>query len=140
MRWFVLLVLACTLVSGCRPWFFGPPREKNPNDEMTTYYVGLIYHGPTWTPDSSPEVKRVQEEHMMNLQAMARNGKLVLAGPVTDSGDLRGLFIFRTKNLEEARALTDSDPAVKAGRLRVELHPWYGPKGLYVNTKPTVSR
>jgi uncharacterized protein YciI len=132
----VLFVWACVLLSGCRPWFLGPPRDKGLDDEMTTYYVGLIFHGPTWTPDTSPDVKRLQEEHLLNLQKLARDGKLVLAGPVTDSGDLRGLFVFRTESLEEARALTDNDPAVKAGRLRVELHPWYGPKGLYVNTRP----
>ena len=140
VRRFVFFVCVCAALSACRPWFFGQPREKNRDDEMTTYYVGLIYHGPTWTQDTSPEVKKLQEEHLLNLQALARDGKLVLAGPITDSGELRGLFVFRTKDLEEARALTDNDPAVKAGRLRVELHPWYGPKGLYVNTRPAGSR
>jgi len=28
--------------------------------------------------------------------------------------------------LEEAQALTSTDPAFKAGRLTMELHPWYG--------------
>lgn len=60
MRRFVLLVCLCAALGACRPWFFGPPREKNPDDQMTTYYVGLIYHGPTWTPDTSPEVKKLQ--------------------------------------------------------------------------------
>ena len=51
---------------------------------------------------------------------------MVLAGPFGDGGDLRGLFFYDVKTMEEARELVDSDPAVKAGRLRVELHPWWG--------------
>ena len=41
-----------------------------------------------------------------------------------DDGDLRGIVILKVNSLEEAQALVNQDPAVKAGRLRVELHPW----------------
>jgi uncharacterized protein YciI len=59
-------------------------------------------------------------------------GKLVLAGPFVDDGDMAGMFVFRVLSLEEAKALCDTDPAVQAGRLRVELHPWYSAKGITI--------
>lgn len=105
--------------------------------EMTTYYVGLLYRGPKWTPQVTPETQRIQEGHMANIRRMADAGKLVLAGPFADDTDLRGIFVFTTGSLEEARALCDQDPAVQAGRLKVELHPWYAAKGIRVDPPKT---
>ena len=31
---------------------------------------------------------------------------------------------------QEARALTETDPAIRAGSLVMELHPWYGSAAL----------
>ena len=72
---------------------------------------------------------------MANIRKMAETGKLILAGPFTDDGDLRGLFVFRTGTLEEAKALAEQDPAVKAGRLRLEWHPWFAAKNITVTAK-----
>jgi uncharacterized protein YciI len=48
---------------------------------------------------------------------------------------VRGLFIFRTDSLEEAKALAEQDPAVRAGRLGIEWHPWYAAKNITVTAK-----
>jgi uncharacterized protein YciI len=101
--------------------------------EMTTYYVGFLYRGPKWTPEDTPEVERLQEEHMANIRRMADSGKLLLAGPFSDGGNLRGMFVFQVDSMEEAKALADAHPAVKAGRLTVEMHPWYSAKGIRVD-------
>jgi uncharacterized protein YciI len=100
---------------------------------MTTYYVGLLFRGPAWTPERTPEVEAIQEGHMANIRRLADEGKLLLAGPFTDGGDLRGMFVFQVGSMEEARALVDTDPAVKAGRLRVEIHPWYSARGIRID-------
>jgi hypothetical protein len=34
------------------------------------------------------------------------------------------------ESVDEARKLTATDPAIQAGSLRMELHPWYGPAAL----------
>ncbi|HEV8200301.1 MAG TPA: YciI family protein [Candidatus Polarisedimenticolia bacterium] len=100
--------------------------------EMTTYYVGLLYRGPSWSPEDTPEHRRIQEGHLANIKRLADEGKLILAGPFSDDGDLRGMFVFLVGSLQEAKALVDTDPAVQAGRLRVELHPWFSAKGINV--------
>jgi uncharacterized protein YciI len=61
---------------------------------------------------------------------MAEEGKLLTAGPFLDNGDVRGIYIFNVSTLEEAEALTKTDPAIQAGSLVMELHPWYGPASL----------
>ncbi len=101
-----------------------------PTITMKTYYLGLIRKGPAWTPGDTPEIRALQEAHMANIRRLGEEGKLLLAGPFTDGGDLRGLFLFEVATLEEAKALCETDPAVKAGRLVVEVHPWLGPEGL----------
>jgi uncharacterized protein YciI len=103
--------------------------------EMTTYYVGFLYRGAKWTPEETAETRKLQEEHMANIQKMAAAGKLVIAGPFVDNGDLRGLYVFRVASAEEAKALVESDPAVKAGRLRFELHPWYAARNITVTAR-----
>ena len=109
-----------------------PPSIGPGGYEMTTYYVGLLYRGPNWSPEDTPERRTIQEGHLANIRRLADEGKLLLAGPFTDDGELRGLFVFQVASLEEAKALCDSDPAVKAGRLRIELHPWYSARGINV--------
>jgi uncharacterized protein YciI len=56
--------------------------------------------------------------------------KLIAAGPFGDNGRLRGIFVFRVDSLEEAKNLTAGDPAVQAGRLAMDIHPWMIPEGI----------
>jgi uncharacterized protein YciI len=78
--------------------------------EMTTYYVGFLYRGAKWTPEETPETRKIQEGHMANIQKLGAAGKLVIAGPFTDNGDLRGLYVFRAASAEEAKASSRATP------------------------------
>jgi uncharacterized protein len=107
-----------------------PAQEKK--YEMTTYVLGLLKPGPSWTPQVTEEAKRIQEGHMANIRRMAEAGRLIVAGP-TKGDDLRGIFIFKGGSMDEIQAMVNDDPAVKAGRLVVTLYPWYAAKGLRVD-------
>ncbi len=78
------------------------------------------------SPQDSVTAANLQKAHLQNIIRLANEGKLVLAGPFMDDGDIRGIYIFNVKTVEEARQLTATDPAIQAGRLEMELHPWYG--------------
>ena len=97
---------------------------------MIVYYLRLLKRGPLWTPEETPEVERLQAAHLAYGRKLREAGKLVINGPLLDNGDLRGVGIFRVGSLEEAQALSDADPAVQAGRLISELHPWMIQKGV----------
>jgi hypothetical protein len=51
----------------------------------------------------------------------------VTNGPVDEQPDpsLRGLTFYPTGSIERARELAEDDPAVRAGRLAVEIMTWY---------------
>lgn len=57
--------------------------------------------------------------------SLAEAGKLILAGPFLGEGELRGIYVFDTPSIEEAEALTATDPAIKAGSLAMELNSLY---------------
>lgn len=107
--------------------FITPPRRPL---ARTDYVFGILVRGPRWTAEETEETKKIQAGHMANIGRLAREGKLVLAGPFEDGGERRGVFIFKVPTLEEAQRLTDTDPAVAAGRLKIELHRWSVPEGM----------
>ncbi len=67
-------------------------------------------YGPKWMVEDNAYTRGIQDGHITNIRKMAATGKLIVAGPFSDNGDLRGVFIFMLKSVDE-------DPAVKAGRL-----------------------
>ena len=96
---------------------------------MRQYVLAFLKSGPNRSQDSL-KAAQLQKAHLDNISRLAEEGKLVLAGPFMDRGEVRGIYIFNVTSLEEAKALTESDPAVQAGRLVMELHPWYGSAAL----------
>lgn len=95
---------------------------------MKRYVMAFLKAGPN--RDQDPLVaQEIQAGHMAHITLMAEQGKLVLAGPFLDGGEIRGIFVFDA-TMEEAEALTAADPAVQSGRLEMELHSWYGSAAL----------
>jgi uncharacterized protein len=73
------------------------------------------------------DLQRIQAEHLAYHARLRESGQVVTNGPVSDQPDvaLRGLTFYRTGSLEESRRLAEADPAVRAGRLSVEIMTWY---------------
>jgi uncharacterized protein len=110
------------------------PREFEMKGEDTTYimkrYVMVLLVRPENAPTySEEESKKLQEGHLANITRLANEGKLLVAGPFGDDTALRGIFILDVGSVEEAKVLVETDPAVQAGRLKPEYHPWWCAKG-----------
>lgn len=96
---------------------------------MRQYVIAFLKEGPNRGQDST-RAAELQRAHLDNIRRLAEEGKLVLAGPFMDQQEVRGIFVFDVRTVEEARQLTESDPAIEAGRLEVDLRPWYGSAAL----------
>ena len=96
---------------------------------MKRYVIAYLRRGPNRNQDSTTATE-LQRAHLKNITRMANEGTLVLVGPFLDDEDVRGIHIFDVETIEEAKALTESDPAIRAGRLVMELRPWYGTAAL----------
>ena len=104
-------------------------RLKADDRGMRMYVMALLKAGPN-RQRPPEEAQKLQAAHRANISRLAAEGKLVLAGPFADDGLLRGIYIFDVPTVAEAEALTRTDPAIQAGQLAMELHPWYGSAAL----------
>lgn len=103
------------------------PKAEEP--QMKQYFFVMLSRGPNRSQDAET-AKQLQAGHMAHLNKMADDGKLNVAGPFGDDGNWRGILIFKTETLEEAKKLVEQDPMIKAGRLAYEIHPWWSQKGV----------
>ena len=119
------------LIVEMHPWWSEEVMKKTTTPEiMTTAYLAFLKRGDKWTPEKTPQTEAIQKAHMDNINRLAETKKLVVAGPFGDNGTLRGIFVFRVASLAEAKALAETDPAVQAGRLALDIHPWLVPEGI----------
>jgi uncharacterized protein YciI len=74
---------------------------------------------------------RLQHEHLAFLAAQRDAGHAVATGPFRDQADqrMRGLVIYRTGSISEARRIANSDPLVRAGQLEADVMTWLCPPG-----------
>ncbi|MEO8569926.1 MAG: YciI family protein [Ginsengibacter sp.] len=96
---------------------------------MKQYVMAFLKEGKNKNLDSA-ESANLQVAHLKNIIRLADEGKLIVAGPFMDDQPIRGIFIFNVGTIEEAKKLTETDPAIKAGVLEMELRPWYGSAAL----------
>ncbi len=96
---------------------------------MKKYFLCLYLKGDQTTEYSKEELAEIQKGHLANINKYAALGKINIAGPFGDDTEKRGILIFDVESIEEAKKILEEDPAVKAGRLKYELHPWWGAKG-----------
>lgn len=65
--------------------------------------------------NSTEEDEKIMGEHFIYLKGLLKEGKLILAGPVTNEKKPMGIFIFECETIDEAKELFENDPSVKAG-------------------------
>lgn len=118
---FVVMLSMFSAIACCQ-------QHEAKDGEMKTYYLVLLKKGTNRMQDSATATA-IQEGHMAHLNKMVAAGKMNIAGPLMEDSDIRGICIYNAASLEEAKQLAEEDPAVRSGRLVVEIHPWYAMKG-----------
>ena len=99
--------------------------------EMKRYWLVLLQKGPNRNQDSI-SAERIQAAHMANINRLAKEGKLIMAGPIGIEDDLRGIFLMNCTDSAEVKNFVKTDSAVITGRLIMKYYPWWTMKGKYV--------
>lgn len=123
-----VLLIGCLLL----PIFmFSKPKMKASIEiakVMKQYYFVMLTIGANRTQDSAT-VASIQKAHLANIERLAKEGKIIVAGPFGDDGNWRGIFIFDCASKEEVEKYLQTDLAVSSGRLAYEIHPWWTQTG-----------
>jgi ketosteroid isomerase-like protein/uncharacterized protein YciI len=96
---------------------------------MKRYVLVLLKTGQAQISEKA-KVDSLFAGHMANMGRLAEAGKLLMAGPIGRKEKYRGLFVFEVADMEEAKTLTATDPAIQAGLLEPEWMPFYGSAAL----------
>jgi uncharacterized protein len=106
-------------------------------------YVFCILKTGTVKIDDKLKMNQLFVGHMENINKLANDGKLVVAGPfLKNDKEYRGLFILNVKTIEEAQKLLQTDPCIKEKIFEAELTPWYGSAALseYLKIHKTIEK
>lgn len=97
---------------------------------MKQYYFVMLTKGPRRAEiTDTAKINELQRGHIANLERLSKEGKIIVAGPFGDDGNWRGIFVFDCETQEEVEKLLQTDPAIAAGRMAYEIHPWWTAKG-----------
>lgn len=154
----ITLVIAITLVLGCKSENEEIEKSTNTNEDksiieikeelvakgfqvfdyvdektkdttlMQQYFIAFLKRGPNRSQNEE-EANTLQSAHLAHLGRMYELGYADISGPFGDDGDIRGITIYNVPTIEIADSLANADPMVKAGRLEIEIHPWWAAKG-----------
>lgn len=96
---------------------------------MRQYVLVVLKTGPTPVA-KGPERDAMFRGHFANIERLAGEGKLALAGPFDGKDGWRGLYVFAVKDIDEAKRLVATDPVVAKGEMVPEFHVLYGSAAL----------
>lgn len=95
--------------------------------EFGSLYLVLLKAGDSADKIDDVGLAELQKQHLAHLTKLTEAGNILVAGPFDEQDDdtLRGLCLYRAADKEEVRKLAEADPAVKAGRIQVEVQRWW---------------
>jgi uncharacterized protein YciI len=90
-------------------------------------YILVFLHKKEQVAELPPtQLNELMEGHLSNINRLAREGKLVVAGPFDGGG---GIFIFNSASSDEVHTWLSTDPAIQANRWNIELTPYQPRQG-----------
>ena len=129
---FVILIFTCVQLNAQNTTYDSVLAKKLNADAngMKSYYLVILKTGSAKITDKKKS-DSIFGGHMKNIQRLALENKLVVAGPMgKNDKTYRGIFILNTDNKEEAERMVATDPAVQAKFFNAEYYPWYATAAL----------
>lgn len=96
--------------------------------ECRPHWLLLLRHGPNHGKDPVADGETALN-HVAHMIALRAQRKMTLFGPLSGESDIAGVGVFTVATRDEAEALLARDPAIVAGYLVGEIHPWFSHPG-----------
>jgi len=117
----LLIPLICICAMGHSLAAQGSEGSKSKKFIYVLRLVPRLYSDSAWTKED----KMALDRHFTRFKHAIETGELILAGRTLEPGDKTfGIAIFEATDEAAARAFMESDPAVVAGLMTAELHPF----------------
>lgn len=117
-------LLVASLLAACA----GQPRQAAPSGSvpMTFVYLETGPNSAVHTPEQKQEIFR---GHMANMQRLADEKTLLIAGPFGTPRNpaWRGIFVFDVADAAKAREIAATDPGVVSGEFKTTIRPIAAP-------------
>jgi uncharacterized protein len=98
-----------------------PAGEKPRQFIYVLRLVPRLHNDASWTKEDEAVLGR----HFARFQDAIKSGQLILAGRTMEPGEKTfGIAIFEAADEAAARAFMEADPAVAAGLMTAEVHPF----------------
>ena len=93
-------------------------------DSMVTFSWVMLHRGARYDSRATPAVEKLIGRHHAYTEQLRASGRIVYAGAIEGTGDLRGVLLMRGDSASVARAVRD-DPAVRAARFAPRILRWW---------------
>ena len=119
LRFFAFVIAVCLAIQAV---IAQEPNASKPKQFIyVLHLVPRLHDDQSWTEQDKAAVGR----HFNRFKEAAKSGQLILAGRTQESGEKTfGVAIFEAADENAARAFMNADPAVVAGVMAAELHPF----------------
>jgi uncharacterized protein len=119
-------LFVAALILSLLPTMFQPTSTANfvaarAQTNMKSWLIRLIPPRPTFDKDATPAEEALMEQHFAYWKDLNAKGICEFGGPVLDPKGVYGILVVRANSEDEARALGDADPSVKAGVNKIEV-------------------
>jgi uncharacterized protein YciI len=100
-----------------------PAGDKDVLDQGKQQFLLVLEGGrPTIIEDITASEQKIVDHHFALLQEAHRQGTVALVGRCDDTP--LGIIILQVNSRQEAEAILDNDPAVRAGLMKGKLYPF----------------
>jgi uncharacterized protein YciI len=96
-------------------------QPKEAAQPMKTWLIRIVPPRPHFDQDATPAEEALMEQHLAYWKDLSDKGLWLFGGPVLDPRGVYGILAVRAATEDEARALGNGDPAVKAGVIKIEV-------------------
>lgn len=96
---------------------------------MRSYVLVILKTGPRTMPEGDAR-KEMFKGHFANMERLAKEKKLALAGPLDGVDGWRGVFVIAVPDIAQAKTYVDTDPVIVNGEMVAEYHKFFSSAGL----------